>query len=393
MIYNFDTLPDRTATESIKWHTYAPEVLPMFVADMDFISPEPVVRALRERVEHGVFGYPQEIKEFRPLIQAWLASHYHWSCQPEDLVFIPGVVVGLNMACVALAEPGEGVLMQPPVYGPFLRAPQYANAVRQEAPLHQDASSGSYEIDWEVFEAAITKQARLFMLCNPHNPVGRVFRRDELERMAEICLRHNLIIISDEIHCDLVYSGCRHIPIASLDPEVARNTITLMAPSKTFNIAGLNASFTVIQNPELRKRFEDARRGLVGGINLMGWVAARAAFQEGQEWLDQLLVYLEGNRDFLYGYIQQNLPDIDMAKPEGTYLAWLDCRKVILDEGPFKFFLEKAQVALGNGPGFGTGGEGFVRLNFGCPRSLLEEGVKRMKSALEQVCDNRHKNQ
>jgi len=382
MIYDFDALPDRRLTESYKWNKYGADVLPMFVADMDFISPEPVIRALRQRVEHGIFGYPQEIKGIREAIVQWLASRHHWNIQAEDLVFIPGVVVGLNLCGQAFTNAGEGILMQPPVYGPFLQTPQYAKAVRQEAALIPEAATGSYQIDWDAFEAAITDQTRLFMLCNPHNPVGRAFRKDELERLAEICLRHRLVIVSDEIHCDLVFSGRRHIPIASLDAEIARNTVTLMAPSKTFNIAGINASFAVIQNPELRMKFQKARAGLVGDVNLMGWVATLAAFQEGAEWLEQLLLYLERNRDDLAAHIAQHFPGIRLSKPEATYLAWLDCRELNLEGGPYRYFLEKGGVALQNGTDFGQAGEGFVRLNFGCPRSLLAEALERMKKAL-----------
>lgn len=382
MQYDFDHSPDRCNTESDKWHCYNPDVLPMFVADMDFVSPEPVIRALRERVEHGVFGYPCEIKELRPLIVDRLAERYAWHIQPEDLVFIPGVVRGLNMACHAFAGPGQAVLVQTPVYSHFLSAPGHVGATRQDAELSYYPETGTYEIDWQAFEATITEQTRLFILCSPHNPIGRVWRREELERMAEICLKHNILIVSDEIHCDLVFAGHTHIPTALIDTQVAQQTITLMAPSKTFNIAGLEFSFAVIQNPELRKQFQHAHEGLVGGINLMGWVAALAAYRGGQEWLDQLLVYLQANRDYLFDQVQSELPGIRMSKPEGTYLAWLDCRQAGIAGDPYEFFLQKALVAMNDGKTFGKGGEGFVRLNFACPRSTLVEGIKRLKKAL-----------
>jgi len=213
--------------------------------------------------------------------------------------------------------------------------------------------------------------------------VGRVFRRDELERMAEICLHHGVLICSDEIHCDLLFSGQRHIPIASLDAEIARNTITLIAPSKTYNIAGLDCAIAIIPNESLRRKFRHASKGLVHGANLMGWVAAVAAYRDGQEWLDQLLAYLEANRDYLCNLVRKELPGVQMAKPEGTYLAWLDCRQAGIGADPCDFFLKQARVALNDGKTFGRGGEGFVRLNFGCPKSMLEEALVRMKKALE----------
>jgi cystathionine beta-lyase len=394
--YDFDSLLDRRNTDSGKWRYYPEDVLPLWVADMDFVSPEPVIRALHERVAHGVFGYPdnfippdQQVSVLAKILMQRLEERYGWQVQPQDLLFIPGVVAGFNMACHALAAPESGpsphtngVLVQTPVYPPFLSAPGVAGMTRQEMELTLQPD-GSYSIDLDAFEAAIAPETCTFLLCNPHNPIGRVFRRDELERMAEICLRHGLVICSDEIHCDLIFSGQRHIPIASLDPEIAQNTITLIAPSKTYNIAGLGCSVAIIQNDSLRRRFRNAHKGLVHGVNVLGWVAAVAAYRDGQEWLDQLLVYLEANRDFLYDYVKRELPSIRMAKPEGTYLAWLDCRAAGIDGDPFEFFLRQAKVALNEGKTFGRGGEGFVRLNFGCPRSMLVEALERMKRALE----------
>jgi cystathionine beta-lyase len=243
-------------------------------------------------------------------------------------------------------------------------------------------ADGAYAIDHDAFERAITDRTRIFILCNPHNPVGRVFQRQELERMAEICLRHNLVICSDEIHCDLIFDGNRHLPIATLSPEIARQAITLMAPSKTFNIAGLQCSIAVIENPELREKYKAARAGLAPEINIMGMVAALAAYGEGGPWLDEALRYLQANRDFLLRYVNEQLPGVRMAKPEGTYLAWLDCRQANIPGNPHEFFLQEAKVALNDGAAFGRGGEGFVRLNFGCPRSTLAEALEKMKNAL-----------
>lgn len=384
MLYNFDEIIDRRPTESVKWHTFPADVIPMWVADMDFTSPEPVIRALEERVCHGVYGYPGDPAGLTQAFLAWARRRYGWEIPPEWLIWIPGVVTGFNLAAHLVAEPGAAVLIQPPVYHPFLAAPGNAGLQRQEVELNRLAD-GSYEVDFDALEAAITPATRLLILCNPHNPVGRVFRPDELQQLADICLRHNVLICSDEIHCDLVYSGFQHTPIASLDPEIAAHSITLMAPSKTFNIAGLQCSVAIVPDPELRARFQKARQGLVPWVNLMGQVAAQAAYESGQEWLDQLMAYLEGNRDLLYQAVHAALPGIKMALPQGTYLAWLDCREAQIPGDPCKFFIEQARVAFNDGAVFGQGGKGFVRLNFGCPRSVLLEALERVKLALKSV--------
>lgn len=388
MQYDFDMIHDRRASESAKWHTYDSDVLPLFVADMDFQSPQPVIEALHARIDHGIFGYPEWTTRKSGLYQRLyqviierLDRLYGWKVNPEEIVFFPGVVPALHAACHVLAGPGAGVLVQPPVYPPFLALARNTGAEHQEAPLSQDCD-GKYEVDWQAFEAAIQPNTRAFVLCNPHNPVGRVFRRAELEQMAQICLSHGITIVSDEIHCDLVYPGEQHIPIATLDPEVARHTITLMAPSKTFNLAGLNTSFAIISDPRLRERFIQMQHSYTGGVNLLGLVAAEAAYRYGQEWLDQLLVYLDQNRNFVVDYVHRELPGIKTTLPEATYLAWLDCRAANLPQDPYTFFLEKARLALNDGRTFGTGGEGFVRLNFGCPRAVLAEALARMKDAL-----------
>jgi cystathionine beta-lyase len=241
---------------------------------------------------------------------------------------------------------------------------------------------GQYQVDLDAFKAVLTGRSRIFMLCNPQNPTGRVFRRDELEAMAEICLENDIIICSDEIHSDLVYPGQKHIPIAALSPEIADQTITLLAPSKTFNIAGLKASVAVITNPKLRKRFEAAHQGLVGSVNLLGMVAMQAAYEQGEPWLEALLQYLQANRDFLSDYVQENLPGVRLARPEGTYLAWLDCREAEIEGPAADFFVKQARLAVNAGEWFGKGGAGFMRLNFGCPRSMLADSLARLQAAL-----------
>jgi cystathionine beta-lyase len=369
-------------------------VLPLWVADMDFASPAPVIRALRERVEHSVFGYGIEPPELREVIVARLQRLYGWAVSPEAIVFIPGVIAGFNLACGAVATSGGGVppyggvLVQTPVYPPILTAPSNAGLTRGEMELTRQAD-GRYVVDLDLMAATISDRTNAFILCNPHNPVGRVFTRAELLQMAGLCLsripargQRGLVIVSDEIHCDLVFSGHHHLPIASLAPEIAGRTITLMAPSKTFNVAGLGCAFAVIPDPELRRQFNAARRGLVPEVNVMGFVAALAAYRDGGPWLAECLRYLEANRDFLTRHIAAHLPGIAMSPLEGTYLAWLDCRQAGIPGNPAHFFLEQARVALSDGPTFGSGGAGFVRLNFGCPRATLEEALERMAGAM-----------
>jgi cystathionine beta-lyase len=384
MVHDFDRVIERRGTGSSKWSKYPPDVLPLWVADMDFPSPEPVVRALRERVDHGVYGYgPQlETTELSEVFADRLQKRYGWRVSPEALVMIPGVIPGFNVACRMLASPGEGIAMQTPLYPPLLRVPGNIGLRFDEVPLARD-TGGRYSVDLEAFAAAIQPDTRIFLLCNPHNPVGRVFTREELAGIAEVCLRRGLAIVSDEIHCDLVFSGHRHLPIASLDPAIADRTITLMAPSKTFNLAGLKCSLAIIPDQALRERFVAARLDLVQTTNILGYTAALAAYRDGQPWLDDLLRYLEGNRDALDRHVRANLPGLSMVAPEGTYLAWLDCRAARLPgNDPFTFFLERGKVAFNDGAAFGTRGQGFVRLNFGCPRVLLEQGLERMREAL-----------
>jgi len=378
---DFDRFLPRRDTNSAKWDSYPPDVLPMFVADMDFRSPEPVIEALRQEVERGSFGYPKEPPELRPVLVERLRQLYGWEVSPDAIVFVAGVVVGFNIACQSVGAPGDGILIQTPVYFPMLAAPKHARMTGDEMELTRRAD-GHYEVDLDLMARTITPRTRVFLLCNPHNPVGRVYRREELEGMAELCLRHDMVICSDEIHGDLVFSGQRHTPIATLSPEVAQRTITLMAPSKTFNIPGLHCSFAIIENPALRQAYRDAFCGKVSSVNQLGYAAALAAYRHGQPWLDELLAYLQGNREYVLDYIAAHMPGIRMARPEGTYLAWLDCREAQLPGTPYQFFLDRAKVAMNDGAAFGRGGEGFVRLNFGCCRDMLAEALERMRDAL-----------
>lgn len=380
MTYDFDQPVDRRRSDSTKWRIYDEDVLSLWTADMDFRSPEPVVEALRARVEHGVFGYCVEPPELRDVIVERLARLYDWRVDPDAIVFQTGTQAGFQLVCQVAATPEDGVLVQPPVYPPIAGAAAHNGSVHQEAPL-VTRSNGAWEIDLDAFGAAVTDRTRVFILCNPHNPVGRVFGRDELERLAATCLRRNILICSDEIHCDLLFDGHRHVPIASLDPEVARRSVTLIAPSKTFNVPGLRCSIAIVLDPTLRRRLTVGSPEFAE-VNSLGLVAALAAYRDGQEWLDQVLAYLRANRDFVAGYVRREMPGLVMDAPEATYLAWLDCRRSGIAGNPQQFFLKKGRVALHDGAEFGTGGDGFVRLNFGCPRSTLAEALARMKGAL-----------
>lgn len=381
---DFDKIINRRQTESVKWNWFDEDVLPMWVADMDFRSPEPVIDALRERVDHGVFGYGLAPGGLQEAVAAHLADRHTWDVHPDAVSFISGVVTGFNHAIYSLTEPGDKVMIQPPVYPPFLSTPEQAGRQRVLNPLVR-REDGKYEIDFDDFEAKAASGVKLFILCSPHNPVGRVFTREELTRMAEICLAHDVLICADEIHADLVFPGHRHTPIASLAPEVAARTVTYFAPSKTFNLAGLSTSIYVAEDDELRERLGSSMTMLLGHPNILGMRAALAAYRDGRPWLDEVLAYLEANRDFLVDFIRRDLPGVAIWKPEGTYLAWLDCRGLELDRSPQKFFLEEAKVGLNDGASFGEAGKGFVRLNFGCPRALLEEGLARMKAAVSKI--------
>lgn len=382
MVYDFDTVYDRRSTDSSKWGRVEPDVLPMPVADMDFKSPEPIRRALAARVEQGFYGYGLAQEELHNAFTARLQRRFGWTVPQDAVLPIPGVIPGFNAALRALTKPGESVVVQLPSYPPILNAYTHHGIERRDAFLVR-GDSGRYEIDFDSFRAAIDETTRAFILCNPHNPVGRVFSPDELRELAEICLDRGLWIISDEIHCDLVLGGNVHTPVAALSPEIAARTITLMAPSKTFNLAGLKSAVAIIPDADLRARFEAAKGGLVGAVNILGYTAMTAAYRDCDDWLNALTGYLTGNRDYLTSFVAERMPGVTLYPAEATYLAWLDCNALGLPgNDPMAWFLEHARVGLGEGQNFGPPGEGFVRLNFGCPRPLLAEGLERMANAL-----------
>lgn len=378
--HDFDTAIDRRQVPTSKWDRYPEDVLPMWVADMDFPVAEPIAAALRDRLEHPVFGYggpgPASLRD---LIAEDMRDLYGWTISPADVVFLPGVVPGFNQALKAVAQPGDNLVVETPVYPPILAAASHWDLNRVDVPVLPVINGSAVDLDRLTGALA---GAAAFLLCNPHNPTGRVRTRTELEAIAEASLASGAVIISDEIHCDIVYGGARHIPIAALSPEVARRTITLMAASKTYNIAGLKTAYAIIPDADLCRRFVAANLGMSEGANVLGLVATEAALRHGRPWKQALLSYLEANRDHLVGRLARELPGIRLNAPEATYLAWLDCSALELGDA-YRFFLDKAKVAFNPGPSFG-GNDHHVRLNFGCPRPLLDEGIDRMVNALSQ---------
>ena len=377
---------DRRGSESLKWGIYPPDVLPMWVADMDFEVPEPVIAALHQRISHKVFGYGMDLEELKDVVVQRMKEQQNWEIDTDSVVLLPGLVCGLNIACRVIGEDGDGVLINTPVYPPFLTAPSNQRKVMQYSPQASRMEKGflHYEMDLRGLEDAVEETTRLFILCNPHNLTGRAFNRQELLDLAEMCERHDLVICSDEIHSDLLMEGSRHISIASLSPEIAERTITFIAPSKTFNIPGLGCSAAIIPNLDLRKRVEALFDGIVSHPNVLGMYAALGAYSSCQDWLEEVRKVLTGNRDFLLEYLGSYLPGIKATRPEATYLAWLDCHDCGIEGNPQKFFLKEARVALNDGRAFGAGGEGFVRLNYGCSRENLTEALDRMREALDR---------
>jgi len=377
MQFDFDTVIDRRGTDTMKWGRYdSRDIIPMWVADMDFASPPAVLEALHERVDHGVFGYADPDSSAVEAVVDMLQREHNWTVSPDWLIWTPGLVVALNLSCRMLDSTGDGVLTVTPIYPPFLYAPQFTERKLQTVELVE--YNGRYEFDFEKFEASIEKHTRLFLLSNPQNPTGRVYSKRELEQLAEICLRHDLIVCSDEVHCGLILDDDKpHVSLAGLSPELAARTITLMAPSKTFNLAGMMCAFAVIPDTSLRRRFSKTARGIVTELNTFGYTACRAAYRECEAWRLALLDYLRESRKKV-GTSVNNFPGIRMNHVEATYLAWLDCRELPMEDPAAHF--KKAGVELSDGALFGT--PGFVRLNFGCPRATLEEGLKRIRSSL-----------
>ena len=382
MAYNFDRVPDRRTPGVVKWTWYPEDVLPLWVADMDFPAPKPILDELRKAINQGVLGYELASPILLETVAARMDSLYRWKIQPDWIVPVTGIVSGFNVAARAFGSSKKGYLVQPPVYNEFHEVKNNVGIRQVDVPLikHVKGNILHYEIDWDLFKKQ-AKKVSMFLLCNPHNPLGIIFSRRDLAQMAEICLENKVLIVADEIHSELLLDGKKFTPMAKLSKEIANNTITLIAPSKTFNVPGLFCGFAIIPNKELRDEYVN----VVGQSRLhvasLGLHAAQVAFSgQCDEWLGELRTYLTGNRDFLVEYITENMSDVRITIPDATYLAWLDFTQLNLEKSPFEFFLEQAKVALSDGAIFGE--KGHIRLNFGTSRSVLKQALDRMQKAL-----------
>lgn len=378
-MFDFDKIIERRDTGSSKWSKYPQDVLPMWVADMDFPSPPEIVDAIRHRLDHPCLGYGVAQDDLRQQIIADMQAKYGWAITEEDIVFLPGVEPGFNMALKAMLKPGDAVLVQTPVYRPMLNAPSHWDMKRLDAPLM--ATADGYMLDLDDFAGKLS-QSRALLFCNPHNPTGKVFTRGELQVIAALCEENDTLIISDEIHCDLLFDGRCHVPIATLSPDIANRTITLMSAAKTYNIAGLKTAFAIIQNKAIREKYLQSKLGMVDSVNILGLEATLAAFARTDAWKAAMLAYIQSNRNFLSQQIAERFPQIRLLMAEATFLAWLDCSKLGLDTDPQSFFLEHGKVGFSAGSEFGDTFGDWLRLNFGCPRAMLEDGLDRMERAL-----------
>lgn len=391
-LYDFNEIIERRKTCSLKYdlaqkRSMPEDVLPFWVADMDFKSPPAVLEALSRRIQHGIFGYSDSMDEayFNALL-CWYRNRFDWHIKPEWLIKAPGVVFAICTAIRALTKPGDAVMIQQPVYTPFENSVKINNRrlVVNEL-LYRD---GRYHMNLDEFERQIVKEkVKLFILCSPHNPVGRVWTREELTALGDICLRYGVYVISDEIHHDFVYPEYRHLVFAGLKPEYADITVTCTAPSKTFNLPGLQISNIFIKNEKIRRMFiEEFWRTGYSQPNLMGLLACQAAYEQGAQWLDALICYLTDNLALFRSFLNNELPAIRMVNPEGTYLVWLDCRELGLSDRELEqFLIQKARIWLFSGPSFGAGGQGFQRFNIACPRAVLQKGLNRLKEAIAQL--------
>ena len=379
MTYDFTSLRSRHGTDSQKWQKYrGRDILPMWVADMDFHAAPEIVAALRERAGEGVFGYSRPVESTTGAVLDYLARTFGWTVDPEWLVWLPGLVPGIAMACRAIGRRGEGVMLNTPVYPPFLSCPRLAERVSITTALLWTGSR--WEMDWDAMERSVTPQTRLFLLCSPHNPVGRIWSRAELERLAAFCARHDLIVCADEVHSDIAYDGIGFTAFATLSPEIAARTITLQSPSKTYNVAGLACAYAVIPDATLRAAFRQAGATMLGEVNNFGYVACETAYRHGEPWRRALVQRLQANRDILAAALRDgDLPGMTSTPIEATYLAWLNVEALGFND-PITFF-EEAGVGLSAGGPFGD--SRYVRLNFGCPEATLREGLARMSRALK----------
>lgn len=387
MQHNFDESIDRTHTNSMKWAKYPKDILPLWVADSDFKCPQPLVEAVVKLAEHGIYGYPYADEgSFEKATVHWMQKRFNWTIDPKLVDFVPSLGTGLALAVKAFTEKGDNVLIQTPIYPPFQAVVKY----NQRKTVNNSLvwRDGKYQIDFEDFEKlAADPKTKLFLLCNPHNPSGRAFTREELHRMGDICLKHGVAIFSDEIHCDYIFKGHKHIPIATLSPELAKITVTGINPSKTFNIAGMRTAAVVSTNENIRTAFRSAILSCKLGRNPLGIAAYASAYLDCEYYADQVCAYVEGNIEHAVSVINDTMQDkLKTYKPDATYLLWIDCSGLNMSQERLEqFFLEKARVALNSGTSFGPEGTGFMRLNTACPRSVLDEGLQRIEKAIQAL--------
>ncbi len=390
MKYNFDEIIDRSNTDSVKLENLTTvfgrdNIIPLWVADMDFKSPPPITEALMKRVEHGLFGYTIQSEPYINSIINWLKNRHDWKVRKDDIIYLPGVVKGFAFAIDEFTQKGDNIIIQPPVYHPFRIVSTSLGRKIINNPLIED--NGRYRMDFNGLRTIVAeKQCKMLILCNPHNPSGRVWLPEELEELAEICYDNNVLVISDEIHSDITLPGFTHTPFAKVSSKADNNSITLMAPSKTFNIAGIVSSFAVITNKIIRDKYLSyiKPRGLDEGT-LFAYTATRVAYDECGDWLDQMIEYVQGNVDFLDSYLKKNIPQIKAMLPEASFLVWLDCSSLMLKQPDLvKLFVEEAGLALNDGTMFGPGGEGFMRLNVGTPRIVLEKALNNLKNVVNK---------
>lgn len=380
MQFDFDQPIDRALSDSQKWRKYAGrDILPLWVADMDFAAPPAVVDALQQRVAHGVMGYAKPLPSINEAVVDYCARLYGWKIEPTWIVWLPGLVVGLNVAAAAIGETGDEILTATPVYPPFMSAPVHQH--RRSVHVPMVLRGARWELDFDALERAVTPRTRALFFCSPHNPVGRAFSRAELEQVASFCERHNLVLVSDEIHCDLILDDVAHVPMAALNEATAQRSITLMAPSKTYNIAGLGCSFAIIADPKLRLAFTRATHGIVPDVNVLALTACEAALRHGEAWRQALLTYLRGNRDLIEGALARGeLPGVTSTHVEATYLAWLNIEALQLTNAAQHF--ESHGLGFSDGAPFGAAKDTYVRFNFGCRRELVAEALARFKRAV-----------
>ncbi|PAF18033.1 MalY/PatB family protein [Terribacillus saccharophilus] len=387
-MHNFETVHDRRKTRSVKWDNLTAlyggeDVLPMWVADMDFQSPRAVIDALKNRAEHGIYGYTITDASISKTVSNWVEKRHGWRIKPSWLLYSPGVVTSLHMAIQTFTEPGEQVVIQTPVYAPFYSVVTAHDRKIVENPLLEE--NGAYQMDFEHLESCFRKGAKTMILCNPHNPVGRVWTKEELERLANLCQTYAVLLFSDEIHADLIHEGYQHIPIASLSEDVSKRTITFLSPSKTFNLAGLQVSYSIVEQEDMRQQLQEtfSKQGF-HMLNTMAVSAMEAAYVDGEEWLDGLLDILAINRKLTEEALADT-PLIQLAPLEGTYLMWLDCRQMKLEQKELMdFFAKKAKLGFNDGIQFGEAGAGFVRMNIACPPETMREALERLTNSLKE---------